>query len=113
MILRTVVLVLASLVLCGSLSAQEKSRTYISVTGTIDSAKAAKLVGKLHFKTDREVSAGWSQLRKGMSFEQVDSLLGTPQSRDYTVDQSVCYWRYNRGELRFSNTAKTLSSWDK
>ena len=111
--MRTAVWVLATTIVCLSLDAQEKSRTYKIVTSPLDSATTAKLKSKVHFKTDGEVSTGWSKLRKGMSFEQVDSLLGTPRSCDYTTDHFVCYWRYNRGELRFNNTAKTLSSWDK
>ena len=83
----------------------------LEVDRKLDSSEVTKSKGS--FKTENMVRKNWSKLRKGMNSEKVLKLLGNPESESITVDRSLWFWKYKRGELVFNGVSKILSKWDK
>jgi hypothetical protein len=83
----------------------------IEVDRKLDSTEVAK--SRISFKTENRIRKNWPKLRKGMNTEKVLKLLGSPESESFTVDGSLWFWKYKRGELVFNGVTNILTNWDK
>ena len=60
-------------------------------------------------KVDRvKFQQGWGKLKKGMSFKEVESLLGSPTAIESQVFDNSTTWHYGKRTVVFDNLKHTL-----
>ena len=98
--------------LLDSLYCQEQKSSIVIVRGTVRVPDSARV--KLAPKMDESrLQRGWGKLEKGMSDQEVESLLGRPTRIGYQADDNSTTWYYGKHIVVYDYLKKTVRYWEK
>ena len=89
---------------------QEQKSGIVRRTVQVPDSVKVKLASKVD---ENRLQRGWGKLKKGMSEQEVESLLGRPTRIAYQADDNSTTWHYGKRVVVYDYLKKTVRYWEK